>query len=97
MKTLSAIALACVLATPANAFITACFPRDKMVDLLKRNYDEDVRLVAFASDGTLWEWVANSSTGTWTVIVTRPDKIACVLGEGTAWDEITISDLGPES
>lgn len=36
----------------------------------------------------LLETLANPETGTWTVFLTTPDKIACVIASGTMFNSI---------
>jgi hypothetical protein len=37
-------------------------------------------------NNTLLEVYASEETGTWTILVTRPDGVACLIAAGQMWD-----------
>ncbi len=80
------IALIVLLATPASASML-CGPRDMVMANLERTYDEVPRSMGLASNGTVIE-VLVSKKGTFTVIMTRPDGISCLMAAGENWEDI---------
>ena len=72
-----------LLAWPAAA-IPQCSPRDRMLELLWQNFQEQRRAVGVTSGGALLE-VMSSASGSWTIIITSPEGQACVLGGGHGW------------
>lgn len=72
---------ACAL--PAHAQ-QACAPRADIVAQLASAYGEHRVAAGLQSPGVI-EVFASAETGTWTIIVTRPDGIACAVAAGEAW------------
>ena len=72
----------------APAIAASCADRDTVVERLKIQYAE-----SFAAAGiqeyeeaqTLVEVWASEETGTFTVMLTRPDGVTCVVATGTDW------------
>ena len=81
MKTIAL--LAALLASPAMAE-PYCDTRGVIIEALAGRYGEGPVLAAIDAGGNLVEIVANVSTGTWTLIVTKPGGAACVIATGNA-------------
>lgn len=71
------------LVQPAAAQ-TSCGARQDVADKLKRGYDEQPSALGLAHNGTVVE-VFTSPTGTWTIILTRPDGVSCLMATGESW------------
>jgi hypothetical protein len=83
-----ALALPLALAAaPALAERPFCAPRDELVKALESTYREARRAVAMQSTGVVIEIYASTETGTWTLLATRPDGVACAMAAGEAWRE----------
>lgn len=82
--------------TPADAQMI-CVMHNDLVDLLDRNYKEQPVAVGVISDGNLVEVFSSKDGDTWTIVVTRPDGVSCVLAEGEAWTETGIMMTGEVS
>jgi len=89
-KTVSAALAVALIGAPALAQSpTPCAPREKMVSQLQDKYGETRRGVGLQNKGSITEIYASEKTGTWTIIVTRPNGTACAVAAGEAWlDEI---------
>lgn len=83
--TLAALtSLALVTAMPAHA--TSCGMRDKMVEKLETKYREHLAaggLQKVSSVDAVMEIWASSETGTFTVLITNPQGVSCIVAAGT--------------
>lgn len=83
--TLAALtSLALVTAMPAQA--TSCGMRDKMVEKLETKYSEHLAaggLQKVSSVDAVMEIWASSETGTFTVLITNPQGVSCIVAAGT--------------
>lgn len=77
--------------TPTDS--RACAPRAELVSQLEKKYGETRRAAGLQSRGSVTEIYASPKTGTWTIIVTRPDGTACAVAAGEAWLEDTTAFL----
>lgn len=82
-----AVALAGMGAAPTAQAQAPCGPRDIVVERLTNRYGETLTAGGLRSDTQLLEVWAAAETGTWTVLMTRADGIACVLATGTEWHQ----------
>jgi hypothetical protein len=69
------------------AFAQACFPRAALLLSLEQNFEEVPRMRAMTSRGHVVEMLAAPS-GSWTIVVTRPDGLSCAIAEGTTFEFI---------
>lgn len=87
---LSAIAL------PAAAQGPRCADHDALADKLSSEHSESQRVIGLTADGRLIEMFAAPS-GTWTLVLTRPDGNACVVSFGESWHLAPVKDQRPVS
>jgi hypothetical protein len=92
------IAAAAVAAAtaPAGAAPMSCAERTDIVQKLDDAYSEKRQASALTSTGSVLE-VYVSMSGTWSMLVSKPDGTACVVAVGEAWEPrqlIASSDLG---
>ncbi len=64
-----------------------CGERSGIIKMLKENYDETQTAIGLSSDGHLIEVFAAPS-GTWTMLVTYPAGVTCVVRSGLGWQQI---------
>lgn len=83
MRSAILIAALAMIDGPAMAQ-TVCAPRAHMLDGFKQQYGEISAAVGLAAGGALMEIVASPS-GTWSLLLVRPDGVACLIASGTAW------------
>lgn len=83
-------ALLAVLAGPVAAQAPQCAPHDRVIALLSGKYGEDRRSagLAGAEGQAIMEIHANEETGTWTIIIIRPDGIACLVISGSHFHDV---------
>ena len=82
--------------TPADAASNLCTKRAAMVDALARKYHEERRGIGIASRAGVMEFYV-SQTGTWTVLMTMPNGVSCILAAGRDWEEIAATPAGTNS
>ena len=75
------VAIVPLVASAAMASHTICAERRQIVENLKKNYGERTIYVGLASNGTVIETLASPS-GSFTVILTRPDGYSCIMAAG---------------
>lgn len=77
---------AAVSACAAPAFAQNCAPRAVAVESLEDRYGEQQQSRGMRGDGrAIVETWANLETGSWTLLVTRPDGVSCVVASGQAF------------
>lgn len=86
MKLLIAALAACV-ALPAMAQEN-CAPRDVVTESLRSRYGESVQSMGMVANGTVLEMWANAETGTWSIMITRPDGISCLPASGRGFEAV---------
>ena len=86
MRTLAIIALVLALATPAEAQM-ACGARDAVVAKLGQVYGEVRRGGGLAGPTAMFELWVSEATGTWTILMTTPDGLSCVMVVGDGWQD----------
>ena len=87
----SCIAAATVLlAMPAYAQAPgpACVKRADLIKHLESKYHEAPAAVGIADNGSLLEVFASKSGETWTVPVTMPNGISCMVATGQQWQDL---------
>ena len=79
---------AACFAVPAYAQNPNCAPPQVVVERLVNGYGERRVSIALGAGGTLVETWANLQSGTWTVVVTQPDGLACMVASGQSFELI---------
>ena len=67
--------------------LNACADRNVIVDRLGSKYSETSVSMGLANDGSMIEVFA-SPAGTFTIIVTRPSGVSCIIATGDAWETV---------
>ena len=81
-------------AATATAEDTPCAQRSNVIDTLDSQYKESPRAIGLVSKEAVLE-IFVSETGTWTVVVTDPAGVSCVLAAGQSWEEIPLASNAP--
>ncbi len=84
-RLLLSIAFFACLLLPASAQ-SACGKRIDLVKIIAGKYKELPRALAIAGESNLLE-VYVSETGSWTILITRPPGVACIVAAGQSWEE----------
>jgi len=81
-------------ATPAVAQML-CVDRVDMLNRLASEYEEELIEVKMMEEHGLLEILASSSQGTWTLLLTKPGGISCVLASGKGLDKSKLRMVMP--
>ncbi len=73
-------------AAPRPAASTACQPHTAIAARLSGRYGETLRARGVITP-MLIELFANPRTGTFTILLVRPDRLACIVAAGDGWRE----------
>lgn len=79
---------ALILATQAGWAEPGCAPRAKVLEALAQTFGETRRSIGLVANAQVMEVFASAETGTWTLIFTRPDGLACVIASGKAYEAV---------
>ena len=63
-----------------------CAPRDEVTKRLAETYGETRRGMGIARQGTVMEVYASNLSGSWTITVTLPDGMTCLVASGQAYE-----------
>ncbi|MDW3208164.1 MAG: hypothetical protein R8L07_21735 [Alphaproteobacteria bacterium] len=80
----AALALAWPLKV-ADAQAAACGLRDSVVERLKIGFNETEAGYGVTGSGMVAELFVSDS-GSWTIVITRPDGISCLVAAGQSWE-----------
>lgn len=83
---LAALAATALGSQPAQAQASCDF-RTTLLAKLDDGYSEKPVAIGLASSGNVVELLISAS-GTWTILVTHPDGIACVAAVGEEWQDL---------
>lgn len=85
------VATALIMATMVPAQAQQAPPCVKRTDLIKHledKYHEAPAAVGLADSGALLEVFASKSGETWTVTITMPNGISCMVATGQQWQDL---------
>ncbi len=96
LATLAALLIA--LALPVAAQQLPCADRATVIERLASEFAEKPIALGIANDGSVVEVLSSTTSGGWTLIVTRPDGTACMIAAGENW-ELLAPDVafGPDA
>jgi hypothetical protein len=66
-----------------------CAPRDDVIAYLSEKYGETRRSIGLAGQGAVMEMHAADATGTWTITMTLPDGVTCMIASGQGYETLT--------
>lgn len=85
MKRLLILAL---LTFPFPAYAAECGSHKKVVTFLGKKYQEQVAAMGLVSNKGFMELFV-ADTGTWTVLLTTPEGISCIVASGDSYEAVT--------
>jgi hypothetical protein len=77
-----------ILWTDSAAANPPCAPRADVVAHLGQKYSETRRSMGLAANSTVMEVFASEATGTWTITVTTPQGITCLIASGQSFEAV---------
>ena len=63
-----------------------CHNRDKITSLLVEKYSENQSVILINSEAVFELWV-NDTTRTWTVIMSLPSGVSCIMASGKSYEK----------
>lgn len=90
MKLSSALIVATALLAPlvAQAQGQNCGNRELVVERLTNKYGESRQSIGMAPQGRVVEVYASHETGTWTITVTMPNGVTCLVASGQSFETL---------
>ncbi len=83
---ITVIALIAMLLPSSGLANELCGERNDLIQHFGAEYTEVLTARGLANNGIVWE-VLTSPGGTWTIILTNPMGISCLIGAGEAWSK----------
>lgn len=68
-----------------------CAPRDAVIDRLADAYGETRQGIGLGANNAVVEVFASDDTGTWTITVTTPNGLTCLVASGQSWENLSES------
>lgn len=65
-----------------------CGPRDLVVDRLAQGYGETRQSMGLGANNSVVEVFASGDSGTWTITVTSPNGMTCLVASGQAFEPL---------
>ncbi len=65
-----------------------CAPRADVLQRLAETYGETRRGIGIARQGAVMELFASDQSGSWTITVTLPDGMTCLVASGQAYEQM---------
>ncbi|MBK0327690.1 hypothetical protein I5535_10295 [Rhodobacteraceae bacterium F11138] len=65
-----------------------CAPRETVVERLASGYGETRQSIGLGAQGTVVEVFASDETGSWTITVTTPNGVTCLVASGQSFEEL---------
>jgi hypothetical protein len=76
------------LGRPAVAAEQDCFLRAELVEYLGQRAHEAQSAMGLANNGSLLEVFTTDDQSTWTIFLTMPNGVSCVIGAGETWMDL---------
>ena len=93
-----AIAAPALVAEGAAAQGNVCAKREKLVSELQKSHGETRQSVGLQRNAGVIETFANTETGSWTIIVSLPTGMSCLVAAGEAFQKdakkVSLTDKG---
>lgn len=83
-------------ATSVQAQIV-CVPRSDVLAHLAKKYHEAPVAIGVTSAGALVEVLTTGDGATWTIIVTGPNGLSCLVAAGEGWRTLSPTTADPET
>jgi hypothetical protein len=74
-----------------------CNERDNVLELLAKKYKETPIAAGVTNTGGLVEVLTDHKSGTWTIIVTTPQGMSCLVAAGEGWRNMVQVSMEPEA
>lgn len=68
--------------------VNTCAPRDRVLDRLASAYGETRQSIGLGANNQMVEVFASPETGSWTIIITQPSGLSCLMASGQAFETL---------
>ena len=75
-------------ASPALAQGRNCAPREVVVERLAEKYGESRQAIGIGQQGMVMETFASAESGSWTITVTMPTGMTCLMASGQSFEAL---------
>lgn len=72
-----------------------CAPRDRVIERLSITYGETRQSIGVGSNNAVVEVFASPDTGTWTITVTLPTGLTCLVASGQGYEALAEAPVAP--
>lgn len=72
----------------------SCAPRDRVLERLATGYGETRQSIGLGANNAVVEVFASDESGSWTITVTLPSGLTCLVASGVAFEALE-EDLPP--
>ncbi len=90
------LALVLGVGTSARAQ-SVCMAHPELANQLDSRFSEAPVAIGLANNNVVVEVFSNGDGSTWTMVLTQPDGMSCVMATGEDWETLTRVALGPQS
>lgn len=87
-RLLALLATLCAVSAPAAQAQNNCAPRDVVLNHLSERFGESRQSIGMGQDGHVIEVFASLETGTWTITVTLPNGVTCLVASGESFENL---------
>jgi hypothetical protein len=87
-RCVAGLVLLALLPGTARADGANCAPRDRVVVRLAESYGERRRSVGLGPGNRVVEVYASDDTGSWTITITMPGGLTCLVASGHAFEQL---------
>jgi hypothetical protein len=83
----------------ANRAALQCDQRPAVIKQLARRFAETPVAIGLAVNGSVVEVLASEAGASWTIIITMPSGLSCLMASGQGWESLppSASLAGPDS
>jgi hypothetical protein len=74
---------------------SSCAERAAIVESLNNKYGEIRQSVGLNQSNGVVEVFASPETGTWTILLTMPNGMSCLMAAGKSWENVANASLRP--
>lgn len=98
-KTLLAAFLGLMLSLPVQAqqVQSLCTERSEVLGHLATKYSEAPVAMGLANNGGVIEVLTSGSGTSWTIIITMPNGVSCMLAAGESWESLPVVNTDPKA
>ena len=79
-----------LLAWPAFAQPAACSSRDNVLKQLSNQFSEAPIGMGVVGNGGIIEFLSSKAGQTWTIILTMPNGVSCLIAAGESWERVPV-------